>query len=168
MLVADLDPTYTLTKLFCKKFAPKIENHPMLPDWDGYFAKQHDDPSVPVIKTIRDALDPVIEDAPFPLTSASVITVVDDTHVDEDITGCVKLIAGSPIIDDYTDKVSFAFATSGSQCKNAPGALQRVLDLTAAEHDIDFILLDLGGSTSALNKVALMGSDFFLVPCAVS
>ena len=162
MLVADLDPTYTLTKLFCKKFATKIDNHPMLPDWDNYFHPNNG------IKTIRDALDPVIEDAPIPLTSASVITVVDDTHVDEGITGCVKLIAGSPIIDDYTDKVSFAFGSSGSQCKNAPGALQRVLDLTAEEHEIDFVLLDLGGSTSALNKVALMGSDYFLVPCAVS
>ena len=111
MLVADLDPTYTLTKLFCKNFAAKIDNHPMLPDWANYFHPNNG------VKTIRNALDPVIEDKPVPLASASVITVVDDTHVHEGITGCVKLIAGSPIIDDYTDKVSFAFSSSGSQCK---------------------------------------------------
>lgn len=50
--------------------------------------------------------------------------------------------------------------------KNVPGALRRMLELTAKKYSLDIILIDKSPSISATNANILMQSDYFIVPCA--
>ena len=50
--------------------------------------------------------------------------------------------------------------------KNVPGALRRMLELTAEKYSLDIILIDMSPSISATNANILMQSDYFIVPCA--
>lgn len=48
--------------------------------------------------------------------------------------------------------------------QNLPGALGRLLRMTADQHQIDYVLIDMSPSVGAINECLLMGSDFFIVP----
>lgn len=48
--------------------------------------------------------------------------------------------------------------------QNLPGALGRLLRMTADHHQIDYVLIDMSPSVGALNECLLMGSDYFIVP----
>ncbi|MDQ9792070.1 hypothetical protein RFY12_07910, partial [Acinetobacter baumannii] len=45
--------------------------------------------------------------------------------------------------------------------KNVPGALRRMLELTAEKYSLDIILIDMSPSISATNANILMQSDYF-------
>ena len=48
--------------------------------------------------------------------------------------------------------------------QNIPGAICKLLRLTAAAHNIDVVIVDMSPSVGALNQCFLMGSDYFIVP----
>ena len=50
--------------------------------------------------------------------------------------------------------------------QNLPGAMTRLLELTAEHHRADYILIDLNPSLSSFNQNLLLTSHFFLVPSA--
>ena len=50
--------------------------------------------------------------------------------------------------------------------QNVPGALRQLITMTSEKYHLDFVLLDMSPSISATNANILMGSDFFIIPCA--
>lgn len=48
--------------------------------------------------------------------------------------------------------------------QNLPGALSHLLQITARQHQIDYVLIDMSPSVGAINECLLMGSDYFIVP----
>lgn len=42
-------------------------------------------------------------------------------------------------------------------------ALSHLIEVTAAHHNVDFVLIDMGASTGILNRDILMNSDFFMI-----
>ena len=58
----------------------------------------------------------------------------------------------------------FQRALQSLRFKNIPGAITALLRKTAAEHELDAVIVDMSPSVGALNQCFLMGSDFFIVP----
>ncbi|WP_227536800.1 AAA family ATPase [Klebsiella pneumoniae] len=48
--------------------------------------------------------------------------------------------------------------------RNLPGNLPKVINLIAKKNGIDYIVYDLSPSVGGLNEIALMSSDYFIVP----
>jgi chromosome partitioning protein len=60
--------------------------------------------------------------------------------------------------------LALSVGTALPALQNLPGALGRLLRMTAESHQIDYVLIDMSPSVGALNQCLLMGSDFFIVP----
>ena len=50
--------------------------------------------------------------------------------------------------------------------RNVPGTFRKMVELTAKEYDIDYVLVDMSPSISATNANIFMQSDYFIIPCA--
>ncbi|PAF43205.1 AAA family ATPase [Helicobacter sp. 11S02596-1] len=65
---------------------------------------------------------------------------------------------------DSQISVSLKIAQGVPATRNIPGNLPMVLQLIAENNGIDYIVLDLSPNVGGLNQVALMSSDYFIVP----
>lgn len=76
------------------------------------------------------------------------------------------LLAGNIELAESETQISVALSTSAAipALQNIPGAISALLKLTAAEHKLDVVVVDMSPSVGALNQCFLMGSDFFIVP----
>lgn len=65
---------------------------------------------------------------------------------------------------DSQISVSLKIASGIPATRNIPGNLPAILQDIARHNDIDYVLYDLSPNVGGLNEVALMSSDFFIVP----
>jgi cellulose biosynthesis protein BcsQ len=102
-------------------------------------------------------LSPTFQGAQTPLSAAQI-----ESTSQKGLT----LLAGH--IDLAESETQLAVALSAGSAipalQNLPGALSHLLRITAREHNVDVVLIDLSPSVGALNECFLMGSDFFIVP----
>jgi cellulose biosynthesis protein BcsQ len=76
------------------------------------------------------------------------------------------LLPGHVGFPEYEVTLGIAQELSGSiqALKNLPGAINDLLEKTAAKFNADYILIDMSPSLGSINQNLLMISDFFLVP----
>lgn len=76
------------------------------------------------------------------------------------------LLPGHVGFAEYEVTLGIAQELSGSiqALKNLPGAINDLLEKTAAKFNADYVLIDMSPSLGSINQNLLMISDFFLVP----
>ena len=76
------------------------------------------------------------------------------------------LLPGHVGLAEYEVTLGIAQELSGSiqALKNLPGAINDLLEKTAAKFNADYMLIDMSPSLGSINQNLLMISDFFLVP----
>ncbi len=76
------------------------------------------------------------------------------------------LLPGHVGFAEYEVQLGIAQELSGSlqALRNLPGAINDLLEKTAAKFNADYILIDMSPSLGSINQNILMISDFFLVP----
>jgi cellulose biosynthesis protein BcsQ len=76
------------------------------------------------------------------------------------------LLAGHANLSEYESSLTFALTSSRSitTLQNLPGAFAELLRLTEQGYNIDFTLIDLNPSLSAINQNFFIISDGFIVP----
>ena len=76
------------------------------------------------------------------------------------------LLPGSFDITEFESQLSVSFQLSNAftTMKNLPGSIYYLLRETAEELKIDYILVDLNPSLSALNQDFIVSSDYFIIP----
>lgn len=65
---------------------------------------------------------------------------------------------------DSQISVALKIASGVPLTRNLPGNLPKSINLIAQKNNIDYIIYDLSPSVGGLNELALMSSDFFIVP----
>ncbi len=78
------------------------------------------------------------------------------------------IIPGSLEISEYEVSLSISFTMSDSltSLKNLPGSFHYLIERTAEAHAIDYVIIDMNPSLSAINQALLVSSDYFIVPAA--
>lgn len=109
---------------------------------------------------IKDALSPVFDAKPEPLTATKCYNFSDNNNL--------YLLPGNIDFSEYETSYNIAenLANSLIMFQNIPGALRNLLQLTAKEYNLDYILIDMSPSISSTNANILMESDFFIIPSA--
>lgn len=112
------------------------------------------------ITNIKSALSPAFDSRPELIQPINAVQVKENTKL--------FLIPGSFEITEYEVQlgVSFQLSHSFSTMKNLPGAFNYLIETTAQKYNIDYVLLDLNPSLSAINQDLVLISDFFIVPTA--
>lgn len=141
-LVADLDPQANLTASF-------IDEETMEALWDRPESAGTIYQCVRPLTQVGDLQDPALQ------------TVSDGLWV----------LPGDLALSSFEDHVSVAWPNClGSQDLYRPfrvtTAFWRVLQLGAAQCDADIVLVDVGPSLGAINRAALIATDFVVVPLA--
>jgi cellulose biosynthesis protein BcsQ len=112
------------------------------------------------VRNIRDGLAPAFESRPAPI----------EPVICEEIAGQPNmfLIPGHIGLAEYEVTLGIAQELSGSlvTLQNLPGSLKHLFQITAANYNIDYILVDMSPSLGPINQNLLMTSDYFLVPMA--
>jgi len=141
VIAADLDPQANLTSMFLDE--PRLEQI-----WSsgGY-------PS-----TIQAVIEPVLRGEGD----------IRSPHIEE-ISSRIGLINGDLALANFEEK----FAQSWSNCHNrdeaafrAITAFYRTVQIAATERKADVILLDIGPNLGAINRSALIASQFVIIPLA--
>lgn len=70
---------------------------------------------------------------------------------------------------DFTENevqmgISMQLSSSFSSMGNLPGAINYLLEQTAQKYDIDYIIIDMNPSLSAINQDIFISSDYFIIP----
>jgi chromosome partitioning protein len=107
---------------------------------------------------IKSALAPAFDSRPELIQPIDAIPVKGNSRL--------FLIPGSFEITEYEVQlgVSFQLSHSFSTMKNLPGAFNYLIEKTALKYNIEYILLDLNPSLSAINQDLVLVSDYFIVP----
>ncbi len=76
------------------------------------------------------------------------------------------LLAGHVDVATFEPELAMAHKLQSALpiLQNLPGALGHVIRATAAQHNCDYVLIDMSPSIGALNQNLLMHSDYFIVP----
>lgn len=140
LVVADLDPQANLTAAF-------LEDERLEQLWpDG----QH--PS-----TIFGAVEPLLRGTG---------DVVDRPHV-EGISGGLGLIPGDLALAQFEDELSQQWPRcldGQERAFRVMSAFWRVLQRAAITHSAEFVLVDLGPNLGAINRAALVATDYLAIP----
>lgn len=143
VVLVDADPQCNLTGLV---LGLKGES-----EFDNFYQTESD-------RNIRAGLAPAFESQPRGIEPVECLPV----------NGCqgLFLLPGHIRLSEYEVTLGIAQELSGSiqTLKNLPGSLSHLLDMTAAKHNADFMLVDMNPSLSSINQNLLMTSDFFTVP----
>ncbi|MDB5263625.1 MAG: putative ATPase involved in chromosome partitioning [Adhaeribacter sp.] len=107
---------------------------------------------------LKTALAPAFESRPELIKPVDCLNVKNNADL--------FLLPGSFEITEYEVQlgVSFQLSNSFSTMKNLPGSFNFLIEKTAERYNIDFILIDVNPSLSAINQVLLISSDYFIVP----
>jgi len=139
VIAADLDPQANLTAAFVSE--DRIEEL-----WSNDTTAT----------TIFDAVEPLL---------ARTGDVLEPTL--EPITDALSLLAGDLALSGFEDLLSQEWpkATDGNEgAMRVLSSFYRVLQRAAADHEADTVLVDLGPNLGAINRAALISSDYVLVP----
>jgi cellulose biosynthesis protein BcsQ len=106
---------------------------------------------------LNSCLAPIFTGSGSPLTPAQITSTIHPN---------LFLLAGNIDLAENETQVSVALSTSSAipALQNIPGAVCKLLRLTAAAYQIDAVIVDMSPSVGALNQCFLMGSDYFIVP----
>lgn len=106
---------------------------------------------------VSDCLEPMFKGAGTRLKPANIVVTPNQN---------LFLLAGNIDLAENETQVSVAISTSAAipALQNIPGSLCALLRMTAEEHNIDAVIIDMSPSVGAINQCFLMGSDFFIVP----
>lgn len=106
---------------------------------------------------ISDCLRPIFKGTGSPLASAK---ITQTPHPN------LFLLAGNIELAENETQIAVALSTSAAipALQNIPGSVTALLRMTAEEHKLDAVIVDMSPSVGALNQCFLMGSDFFIVP----
>lgn len=109
-------------------------------------------------QNIKDGVKVAFEGKPAPITNISCITSKRAPNL--------FLLPGHANLSEYESSLSFALSSSGSitTLQNLPGAFAELLRLTEDKYNIDYTLIDLNPSLSAINQNLFVISNGFIVP----
>jgi cellulose biosynthesis protein BcsQ len=112
------------------------------------------------VRNIKEGLAPAFESRPTPIKPV----------VCEAVSGNADLflLPGHIGLAEYEVTLGIAQELSGSlvTLQNLPGSVRHLFQATAAENNIDIILIDMSPSLGPINQNLLMTSELFLVPMA--
>jgi len=141
VLIVDADPQCNLTSLILGD------------DFEKYY---FDDETKE--QNIKDGVRVAFEGKPFPIKK---VTCCSPKRAQS-----LFLLAGHANLSEYESSLSFALTASGSiaTLQNLPGAFAELLRLTEEQYNIDYTLIDLNPSLSAINQNFFIISNGFIVP----
>jgi cellulose biosynthesis protein BcsQ len=110
--------------------------------------------------TIKELLKPAFKGQPKPLEALEAIQVKDNSNL--------LLIPGSFDLTEYDVALgmSFGFSEAIGTLANLPGSFNYLFRKYEEKYSIDFTIIDLNPSLSAINQTLFLTSDYFLVPTA--
>ncbi|MFA5480486.1 MAG: AAA family ATPase [Candidatus Muiribacteriota bacterium] len=76
------------------------------------------------------------------------------------------LVAGNIGLSNVDIELTLGLASNQftSYAKQFVGALNSIIRETAKRNELDYVLLDMSPSSGGMNRIVLMGSDFFIIP----
>ncbi len=109
-------------------------------------------------QNIKDGVKVAFEGKPIPISNISCIAPERAPNL--------FLLAGHANLSEYESSLSFALTSSGSisTLQNLPGAFAELLRLTEDKYKIDYTLIDLNPSLSAINQNFFIISNGAIVP----
>jgi len=109
---------------------------------------------------IKDYLAPAFDALPKTIEPAASYTVKNNENL--------LIIPGSFDLSEYEVSlgVSFTLSETMRTLKNLPGSFRYLIDVTVKKYDIDYVIVDMNPSLSAINQALLVSCDFFIVPTA--
>lgn len=139
VLIVDADPQCNLTSLILGN------------EFEKYYL---DDETKE--QNIKDGVKVAFEGKPAPITNVSCIEKVPNLF----------LLAGHANLSEYESSLSFALTSSRSiaTLQNLPGAFAELLRLTENKYNIDYTLVDLNPSLSAINQNLFVISNGVIIP----
>lgn len=150
IMLVDLDSQCNLTGLVLGYNA--IDDDHM----QAFYSKRETLTMAPIVKALIDGRTPEA------LLEGEQGTLLEVARQDDR----VLLLPGHLSISELDSQVSVSLkiATGVPATRNIPGNLPKTLKLIADRNGIDFVLLDLSPNVGGLNEIALMASDYFIVP----
>lgn len=111
-------------------------------------------------KNIRDGLAPAFDARPIPLKSVELQTVPSRPNL--------FVLPGHIGFSENESTLSIAHELSSSlpAFQNIPGSIHHLIEITAKDNDIDYVIVDMSPSLGAINQNLLCTSDSFIVPMA--
>ncbi len=109
-------------------------------------------------RNLKVALSPAFEAKPTMLEAFNCISVKSKKDL--------LLIPGSFELSEYEVSLGVSFTLSDTMIalKNLPGSFSFLIKRTAERYSIDYVIIDMNPSLSAINQALLVSSDFFIVP----
>lgn len=110
--------------------------------------------------TIKKLLEPAFKAQPKLLEALEAVKVKENKDL--------FLIPGSFDLTEYDVALgmSFGFSESIGTLSNLPGSFNYLFKKYEEKYDIDYTIIDLNPSLSAINQTLLLTSDYFIVPTA--
>jgi len=110
--------------------------------------------------TLKKLLEPAFKAQPKLLEALEAVRVKDNKDL--------FLIPGSFDLTEYDVALgmSFGFSDSIGTLSNLPGSFNYLFQKYEEKYDIDYTIIDLNPSLSAINQTLLLTSDYFIVPTA--
>jgi len=123
---------------------------------DDYEKFYEDNPK----RNLKDALAPAFNALPELIKPMDCINVKNNENL--------FLLPGSLDITEYEVQlgVSFQITNTFTTMKNLPGSFNYLIEKTAEKYEIDYVLIDMNPSLSAINQDLILSSDFFIIPTA--
>lgn len=111
-------------------------------------------------RNLKEALEPAFSSRPKPLAPVNCLEVPDREGL--------FLIPGHVGLAE--DEVSLGIAQQLSESvqalKNLPGSFHHLFEITAAQYDADYVLIDLSPGLGSINQNLVATSDYFVVPAS--
>lgn len=155
-LAADLDPQANLSSAFLTE-----------DDWESMYERKDTDPPA----TIHAALQPLIEgfgDIRVPeLYNAA--GNKNQAQLELPNLNSLWLIPGDLLLSTFEDQLSETWpkcSTGDIRAFRVTSAFWRVMQMAAAKVSASLILVDVGPNLGAINRAALIASDFVVIPLA--
>jgi regulatory protein CII len=142
ILMVDADPQCNLTELVINPLRSDDSVHTKVQGQDNIYS----------------ALDPVYNARPKQLEPVNCISVNAQDNL--------FLLPGHPGFAEYENTLSIAHQLSETlgPVRNVPGSLHRLINLTAAQYEIDYVFIDVSPSLGALNQNIVTTSNRLIVP----
>jgi cellulose biosynthesis protein BcsQ len=110
--------------------------------------------------TIKELLKPAFKGQPRPIEALEAVQVKNNNQL--------FLIPGSFDLTEYDVSLgmSFGFNSAIGTLANLPGSFNFLFSKYEEKYNIDYTIIDLNPSLSAINQTLLLTSDYFIVPTA--
>lgn len=110
------------------------------------------------LNNIKDALEPAFKSKPRLIEPIECLKIEKNDNL--------LLLPGHLDLSENEVQLGLSFQLTEAMgaLENLPGSFNYLLDKTASKYNVDFVLIDMNPSLSAINQDLLISSDFFLVP----